>query len=264
MGVKHLRYYFLRGLELKTLILIFFLLTCKPAYSQLRIQGFVYDGSGISHLQGVSVICSSGNGTLTDTIGRYSLIVFDKDSIWFSYLGKETKKFSTNEIPDLNNFNISIVANIQVLKEVKVRTPDYKFDSTHNRIEYAKVFNYKKPTFGSVVEAISITGIVIDLDELIRVFQYRKKKMMIGFQKRLLDEEQEKYISHRFNKLLVSEITGLQGEVLDSFMVKYRPSYEFTTDASDYTFRKYLKDMKDIYVSEILLFEKPSEKENDN
>ena len=210
-------------------------------------------------LQAVSVICSSGKGTITDSAGHYTLIVTEKDSIWFSYLGKETNKFVIGEIPDLNDFNISLRININVLKEVKIKPADYMFDSIQNRMEYAKVFNYKKPSFGSVVEAISITDIVIDLDELIRVFQYRKKNMMLGFQSRLLEEEQQKFILHRFTKPLVSEITGLKDETLDSFMLKYRPSYSFVVGASDYALRKYIKDMYEIHRLESFQSKRPDD-----
>ena len=247
MTISAFKYYCLRVFAIKLVFIILSPLAYTSAQEQLKLKGTVYDETGVFPLQAVSVICSSGKGTITDSTGRYSLIVTEKDSVWFSYLGKETNRFVIGEIPDLNDFNISLRININVLKEVRIRPNDYKLDSIQNRIEYAKVFNYKKPTFGSVVEAISITGIVIDINELIRVFQYRKKKMMIGFQSRLLDEEQQKFISHRFTKLLVSEITGLKNEMLDSFMFKYRPSYIFVVGASDYELRKYIKDMFEIY-----------------
>lgn len=263
LAFTQLRYFYRKVFAPFLCFPIFLSLMGNPSFCQIKLQGTVYDETGVFPLHAVSISCSSGSGTISDSTGHYLLFVGEKDSVWFSYLGKETKKFSIDEIPDLNDFNISIKINFQVLKEVKVRPPDYKLDSIQNRIDYAKVFNYQKPSFRSIVTSIGL-GFTVDLDELIRAFQYRKKKMMIGFQKRLLNDEQEKYISHRFNKLLVSELTGLHGEILDSFMVKYRPSYEFTTEASDYTLRKYIKDMKDIYVSEILQIEKPSEKENAN
>ncbi|MCB0741129.1 MAG: hypothetical protein KDB92_08805, partial [Chitinophagaceae bacterium] len=109
-------------------------------------------------------------------------------------------------------------------------------------IDYATVFKYKKPTLKSVVPVIGFPSIVIDLDELIRVFKYRKKRVMLSFQKRLFEEEQQKFISHIFTKSLVSRLTGLEGELLDSFMVKQRPSYAFILSASDYTLRKYIMD----------------------
>jgi hypothetical protein len=74
-----------------------------------------------------------------------------------------------------------------------------------------------------------------------------------------LDEEQQKFVSHRFTKPLVSEITGLNDEMLDSFMLKYRPSYSFVIGASDYVLRKYIKDMYEIYKLELPQSKKPDD-----
>lgn len=253
------KYPYLLLFRIKIVVILSLSFLYCPAYSQLKLKGTVYDASGVFPLEAVSVINSSGNGTLSDSVGHYALLINANDSVWFSYLGKETRKFSIAEIPDLDGFNISLHTGIQVLKEVRVKSPNYKLDSIQNRIDYAKVFNYKKPTFGSVVEAISITGIVINIDELIRVFQYRKKKMMLGFQSRLLDEEQQKFILHRFTKPLVSEITGLKDEMLDSFMFKYRPSCSLVVGASDYVLRKYIKDMYEIYKLELFQSKRPDD-----
>ena len=245
------KYYCLRVFISKLVFIISSPLSFTSAQEQLQLKGTVYDESGVFPLQAVSVISSSGKGTITDSAGRYNLIVTEKDSVWFSYLGKKTKRFIVDEIPDLNDFNISLRINIPVLKDVRISSPDYKLDSIQNRIDYAKVFNYQKPSFRSIVTSIGI-GFTVDLDELIRAFQYRKKKMMLGFQDRLLDEEQQKFVSHKFTRLLVSEITGLKGEILDSFMLKYRPSYSFVAGASDYALGKYIKDMYEIYKLELL------------
>ena len=54
-------------------------------------------------------------------------------------------------------------------------------------------------------------------------------------------EEREKAVDHRFSKTLVRKLTQLDGKMLDSFMLMYRPSYEFTQIASDYDFQSYIK-----------------------
>jgi len=64
---------------------------------------------------------------------------------------------------------------------------------------------------------------------------------MMQFQQRLVQQEQDKFIDHRFNKQLVRRLTNLTGEALDSFMVMYRPNYEFTVLTSDYDFQSYIK-----------------------
>ncbi len=65
---------------------------------------------------------------------------------------------------------------------------------------------------------------------------------MLSFQQRLLLEEEEKFIDHRFNKALVRRLTLLDGTELDNFMQLYRPSYSFTKFAGDYEFQLYIRN----------------------
>jgi len=136
--------------------------------------------------------------------------------------------------------------NIPVLREVKVMPRNYKLDSIRNRIEYEKIFNFHRPNISSLT-TIGPTGAGISIDELIRVFQFRKNKNMEKFQDRLLQQEQDKFVDHRFSKALVRRLTQLDGEALDSFMLEYRPSFEFTAATSDYDFQTYIKDAFDKY-----------------
>jgi len=64
---------------------------------------------------------------------------------------------------------------------------------------------------------------------------------MVAFQKRLNQEEQDKYVDHRFTRAIVRKITGLNGDSLNTFMSNYRPSYEFTQISNDYEFLEYIK-----------------------
>jgi hypothetical protein len=210
---------------------------------QVTVKGTVYDMSRTAGLGSVSVLSNSGKGTATDTNGHYSLIVNEKDSIWFSYLNKPTPKFAVSSIPDLNQFNISLHIPSTTLKEVRVMSPGYKFDSLKNRQDYAKAFNFKKPglSISSFQPGSGGAGVGLDLDELINVFRFRRTRSMLGFQQRLIEEEQDKFIDHRFTKAIVREITLLTGEELTTFMKLARPDYEFTKASTDYEFYDYIK-----------------------
>jgi hypothetical protein len=216
------------------------LLITVESNGQLKITGTVYDSTGVFPLEAASVLSSSGNGTITDKKGVFEINVSEKDSIWFSYLGKSTIKFPVIEIISYPQFNISLKAGIPLLQEVRIKPKDYRLDSIQNRIEYAKIFDYKKPSFKSIVTSIGITGITVDIDELIRAFQKRKIRSRLSFKQRLSEEEKNKFIDHRFTKLLVRKLTGLDGASLDSFMLQHRPAYEFVLSASEYDLRAYI------------------------
>ena len=219
----------------------YLLLTSSQASSQLyKIRGTVYDSSRNFPMEAVSVLTTSGRGTITNSDGHYEIEVIEKDSIWFSYLNKPTMKFPVLKIINPFEFDISLQVSVPVLKEVKVRPRNYKLDSIQNRIDYAKIFNYQKPKLKAVTPQYGGAA-GFDLDEIINMFRFRRNKSMVSFQKRLFQEEQEKFIDHRFTKALVRRLTMLDGKELDSFMLLYRPSYAFTKLANDYDYQSYIK-----------------------
>ncbi|TMI87296.1 MAG: carboxypeptidase-like regulatory domain-containing protein [Bacteroidetes bacterium] len=216
------------------------MLTAFSVSAQYKIKGIVYDSSRNNPMQSVSVLTTSGRGTVTNSEGFYEVEVSEKDSIWFSYLNKPTIKFPVMKIADPFSFDISLQVNVPVLKEVKIRPRDYKLDSIQNRQDYAKVFNYKKPGLKTNTSNYG-AGVGFDLDEIINVFRFRRNRSMAAFQKRLLEEEKDKFVDHRFSKALVRRLTQLNSSALDSFMLLYRPSYMFTLLSTDYEFQQFIK-----------------------
>ena len=233
----------------KILAAIILLCSSQKASAQYRIQGTVYDSSHLYPLQSVSVLATNGKGAITDADGHYSVEVGEKDSIWFSYLGKPTIKFPVLKITDVQHFDISIQVSVPILKEITVRTRNYKEDSVLNRKDYAKVFDFHKPSLGTMT-SIGPSGAGIDINELIRAFQFRKNKSMQRFQDRLLQQEKDKFIDHRFNKGLIRRLTNLSDDQLDRFMTIYRPDYEFTLYSSDYDFQSYIKEAFLVYTKQ--------------
>lgn len=217
---------------------LFILFTCLflvtiTGRSQSIITGTVSDYYSKMPLTAVTVETSKGRYTISDSLGRYSIYVEKKDSVWFSYLNKKTQKYPVDTITHPQSFDIALYVDVRWLPEVKVQTRDYRFDSVTNRETYAKAFNYRKgglrfsqssPTAQSYVPG-SVTA-ALDLDEIINAFRFKRNRNMLAFQQRLLQEEDDKYIDHRYSKYLVNKLTSLQGQELDSFMNFYRPAYD--------------------------------------
>ena len=229
-------------------IILLFLLSCSfLAVGQVRAQqvtvhGTVYNMYRTRPLESVSVIAVSGKGTTTDSSGNYFIQVATDDSIYFSYLGRATAKFAVSAINTFTNFDIALHVDPLELKEVKVMPPNYRMDSLKNRQDYAKYFDFKKPGF-KITSPTSNGGLGagVDLDELINIFRVQRTHRLLAFQHRLEDEEQDKFVDHRFSKYIVKKITHLNNEELDTFMIKYRPSYEFCKRSTDYDFFDYIK-----------------------
>ena len=202
------------------------------------VNGTVYDRSRYFAMPGVSVMGTSGQGTMTDSTGQYHIRVHPKDSIYFSYLGRATVKFPVKSIATNYPMDISLAVTIDSLPLVVVRPKAYRYDSLENRDEYRKVFDYEPE--GVVGPSGSGMGVGVNLDML---FGARRNRQMLSLQRRLIEEEQDKYVDYRFNRVLVRKITGLEGPQLDAFMRLYRPTYDFIKNCeNDYEFYKYIKD----------------------
>jgi hypothetical protein len=229
--------------SLQITILVFLLSgACLTSYSQYKIRGTVYDSTRNYPLELVSVLTTSGRGTITNKDGQYEVEVGEKDSIWFSYLNKPTVKFPVLKIANPFGFDISLKVSVPELKEVKIRPRNYHEDSIQNRKDYAKIFNYEKGYHFNTVTPTYGQAAGFDLDAIINAFRFRRNRNMLSFQRRLLQQEQEKFIDHRFNKGLVRRLTGFTEPALDSFMMVFRPPYFFVVGAGDYDFQKYIKD----------------------
>lgn len=212
------------------------------------MKGTVFDSSHRYRIEAVTVVSTGGKMTMTDSLGQYQISVGEKDSIWFSYLGKPTPKYPVLKMVDVNQFDIALRLKSDVMKEVIVRNRNYRQDSIQNRRDYAKVFDFHRPNVASIT-SIGPTGAAFDLDELIRVFQFRKNKSMEKFKERLEEQERQKFIDHRFNKALVRRLTNLDSSNLDVFMLRYRPSYAFALIASEYDFQLYIKRCFELFKS---------------
>ncbi len=230
-------------LQMMALLLVLVLLQLA-ASAQVQINGTVYDRSARFGMQGVSVKSNSGAGAVTDSLGRYSIRVPLTDSISFSYQGKSTQKFAVKEIRRSRPFDMSLHVDIKTLPTVTVSAPprSYSYDSLQTRNEYRKMFDYE-------ADYLSMgTGVGLNLDVLLNM---KKVKQMETFRRRLEAYEREKYVSYRFNKVLVQKITGLESPALDTFMEQFRPSYELLRSfENDYQYYKFIQD-EGRYFSEV-------------
>lgn len=217
------------------ILLAILIVARHSAFGQIEVHGTVYDRSRYFAMPGVTVISTSGVGTMTDSTGQYRLHVTRKDSISFSYLGRATAKFPIRSIDINSAMDISLAVAIDSLPLVVVRPKAYRYDSMENREEYRKIFDYEPDYIGQ-----GEGGVGINLD---MIFGARRNRRMLALKARLIEEEQEKYVDYRFNLRLVRQITGLDRPALELFMHMYRPTYDFIQSCeNEYEFYKYIKD----------------------
>ena len=223
-------------------------------YAQLTVTGTVFDSSRRNYVENVQVESTGGKFTRTDSMGRYKITVTEKDSLTFIYKNKPTQKFAVKDILSLTQFDISLGINVKggyrTLKEVIVFARSYREDSMENRQTYADVYNYRKPTIRTSISPSGAVG--ADVDEIINMFRFKRNKHLKLFQARLEQQEQDHFVSYRFNRNFVRRITQLQGAELDTFMVRYLPTYEFASTADEVTFNKYILNSSYAFRIELL------------
>lgn len=222
--------------------------------AQLTVTGTVFDSSKRNYVENVQVESTGGKFTRTDSMGHYKIAVTDKDSLSFIYKNKPTQKFAVKDIASLTQFDISLGITVKggyrTLKEVIVFARSYREDSMENRQTYADVYNYSKPTIRTSVSPSGAVG--ADVNEIINMFRFRRNKHLKTFQARLEQQEQDRFVSYRFNRNFVRRITALQGAELDTFMVRYIPSYEFASMADEVTFNKYILNASYAFKAQLL------------
>lgn len=225
-------------------LISFFCYLPSWCWGQLIVSGTVFDKSKINYVENARIISSSGVQTLTDSLGKYSILVNENDSLCFTYNNKSTRTFLVREISDPQHFDLSLHINIKsryhTLQEVTVFSPSFKEDSLENRNTYRDIFNYSKPGIQTSMNENGSVG--LDLVELINAFRFRRNKNLLAFQKRIENEEKEKYINYRFSKAYIKRITGMSSPLIDTFILWYRPSYDFIKNSNELFFNKYILD----------------------
>lgn len=226
----------------KILLLLFYLVCSILLHAQLTVSGTVLDSSKINYVDNVRVVSTGGMFSVTDSLGKYSILVKEADSISFYYNNKPTQKFPVSKIINPRQFDISLRLTVRgkysILKEVMVYSKSHKQDSLENRAAYRDVFDYTKP--GIQTSVIPGGGVGADVNELINIFRFKRNKRLRAFQERLEIEEQEKYVDYRFNRIYVKRVTGLKYNLLDTFMRWYRPSYILALESDELHFNQYI------------------------
>jgi hypothetical protein len=122
------------------------------------------------------------------------------------------------------------------LKEVKIEGKKIQSDSASIRKEFKKDFEYKPFKFH---KAFTLTTINVDI---LYGSLSKKNRRLKKFKKKLAADERKYYVERIFNPELVSSVTGLKGDELISFMIKYMPEFNQVMNMSPYELNIYIKD----------------------
>jgi len=227
------------GIAMRYWVLIFFLGCTAPIFAQdQHVDGIVFDKETKERIAIVNVLnVTTGHSVYNDLKGQYTIDARIGDVLIFS------KQYYFSDTVKVLNYDSQAVylkrSSIQ-LPQVDIHdkavTPEQRLAATKR--DYTKIYGVL-----SDKDLLSVSpgdGAGISIDALWNMFSREGKNAQ-----HLRDEIQEDYyqnvIDYRFNRSLVSNITGLKDGQLTSFMQRYRPGYWFVVNASDYDFDTYIK-----------------------
>jgi len=234
--------------------LLFLLIISTAKISAQQINGQVLDYN--TKLPIDNVVITYGQQTIITTCsGKFS---FQKKAsleiIGFKKLGYQD--YNLNLASNFKDFTVYLKQSSINLDDVPVFSKrDYLADSLKMRKEFANVFAYKAPslkdvvvkkglrypTFGSNLVSNS-TSSIVSFDVLKTIGLLTKNKSSISKLKKVqLKEEETKYIARRFDEEKIASITKLEGDYLQSFIQKYRPSGAEIRKMNDYQILMYVK-----------------------
>ncbi|WP_345065404.1 hypothetical protein [Sphingobacterium thermophilum] len=218
--------------------LTFIVLLCmfSVSYGQSEIGGIVLDVESKQRIAKVFLVNkSTGEKIYNNSKGEFAMKLREGDLLiaskenYFSdtlvYKGEKVLVISLKrkaiEIPTVN-----VVAR---------RSPEEILEQ--RKKEYSRAYRLADP--GDYV-SVGQNGAGLSIDAVYNYFSREgrnARRLTQYFQK----EYEDNYIDMVFSRELVKRETGLEGEALDNFMVRYRPTYAFVLKATHYDLVKYIK-----------------------
>ena len=195
------------------------------------LVGDVTDMDNKRTMEGVFVQnIRTGDSFVTSTNGKFTIDGNQDDLIEFKKPGYKTirVRIPKGTIPPYYKI---------IMQQGPIELPEYQLAANDKdwKKDSARFYEiYKKE-----LEFEKITG----LDVIRHPFSAlsKKNRQIWAFQKEYNYFQREKFIDYAFNEKIITTITGLQGDSLQFFMRRFRPTYEQVATMNDYTFYSYIK-----------------------
>lgn len=221
---------------LRFLVLLIAVCGFIPVSFAKIIHGDVSDRFSYEMLGDVAIVnIHTNENASTDSHGQFMIEVENGQLL---ELRKPGYKVLRVRIPEGNIPPYFKLMMVQGMVDVPEGTPYYFRDYRKDSIRYHDLYK-------TYLEFPQLTG----LDVIRHPFSAMSKRnrQIWAFQKEYNLFEQEKYIDYTFTPKLVTALTGLTGDSVQTYLRIYRPSYEQLRSMSEYTFYSYVKNSVEAY-----------------
>ncbi|HXH99234.1 MAG TPA: carboxypeptidase-like regulatory domain-containing protein [Sphingobacteriaceae bacterium] len=220
---------------------IFYLFAGHLLAQDKQVQGIVFDSYNKQRINRVYIYNTrTEKGIYNNTKGEFAISGASGDVLVIALQGYlvDTVKINTQ-----NTILIYLKRNSIQLKEVIVRdstkSPGDQLKATKEEYDVAYKRGNTKDIF-STGGSNGAGGAGLSIDALYNLIS-KSGRDSRQLQKVIERDYREALISYRYNRIFVSGITNLNGIQLTDFIQQYRPSYNFTMEASDYEMVRFIK-----------------------
>lgn len=222
-----------------TSVFVFLFITLFSGYSGIcqNIRGVVADKNGKQFLSDAVVENMYSHLAVTTNKAGEFVLAAGKDEL--IEIRKPGYKSATVRLPKgilPPYFKILLEPGFALPEGIPVagNRYDYRKDSLMFREIYKHELDFEKlSTVGKISHPFSAMS--------------KRNREIWRFQESYADFEQEKYVDRTFNSTIVSKFTGLSGDSLRVYMVRYRPNYEQLRSMNDYNFYTYILHTSKIF-----------------
>jgi hypothetical protein len=222
------------------------------AGAQQLLKGKIYDKQSDSLLVSISLYNATKRVyALSSRDGDYSIQANEGDKIVFTSSGylPDTVKV-LNYMIDAG-YDVTMSLKYSLLKNVTVKSANYRQDSLNQREDYSAFYNQPKKDFVSKSGPQNGVGVAISPIGFLHNRSADKK-----MKKNLEYQDEQNFVDYSFSRRYVEKLTSLHGDSLQTFMLRYRPTYQFCRTASSEDMLNYVNEKLMIYMKH----EEPSSK----
>ncbi len=225
-------------------LLITMVCLAPDSEAQQLMKGRIYDKDSDSALVSVTIFNLSRKlYALSTRDGDYAIVAQEGDKVVFTSVGYKPDTVKVMNYMIDAGYDVTMALKNSMLRNVDVHARNYQADSLRRREEYAAFYNQPKNKIVSKQGPQNGVGMAFSP---IGFFSRKAKDKKVG--KKLQYEEEQDFVNYTFSRRYVEKMTGLRGDSLETFMILYRPSYEFCRSANSEDMLNYVNEKLKIYL----------------
>lgn len=227
---------------MKILGFLFLILISGNIMAQNKLEGIVFDKDTKQRIAEARIYNrATGQNTFNNSRGEFEIGVSKGDTLIAVKEGFHTDTLVVDQDKVLLFYLKRSSIFIQEVTVVARQSPDEVLE--RRKKEYSKAFGLARP--GSAF-SVGPTGAGLSINTIYNLLS-REGKNARRLTKIIEEEYRQNVIDSKFTPDMVSNATGLEGELLQRFMERFRPTYYFVMAANEVQLAEYIKSKYELF-----------------